>query len=164
MQRLEAKDDLIFGTPRLVTAWRRAVVAHPFAYLQHRATFMWQFLARSNLVLPVWDWQEAGASYGNGRFFRPLLALHNALQPTLVFRPGLWLLLAIAVCGVAWRVRHVTAGAFALGASASAIVYVLTFFVLGVASDFRYAYWCVLAVLVAAPAACVAWRHHSAGP
>jgi hypothetical protein len=164
MQRLEAKDDLIFGTPRLVEAWRRALVAHPLAYLQHRAAFMWQFLARSNLVLPVWDWQEPDATYGKNRYLQPLLALHQALEPTLLFRPGLWLLLAMAVGGLAWRARATPAGAFAVGATASGIVYVLTFFVLGVASDFRYAYWCVLAVLAAAPAACVARRHRSAGP
>jgi hypothetical protein len=164
MQRLEAKDDLIFGTPRLVEAWRRAVIAHPLAYLQHRATFMWQFLARSNVVLPVWDWQEPDAVYGKSRHFQPLLALHNAWQHTLLFRPGLWLLLAMAVCGLAWPARATPAGAFAVGATASGIAYVLTFFVLGVASDFRYAYWCVLAALAAAPAACVAWRRRSARP
>ena len=32
-------------------AWWHAVSTHPLAYLSHRATFMWQFLARSNLVL-----------------------------------------------------------------------------------------------------------------
>src|SRR5262249_60151133 len=39
------------------------------------------------------------------------------------------------------------AGAFAVGVPASAVVYVMTFFVLGVAADFRYAYWCVLATI-----------------
>ena len=76
----------------------------------------------------------------------------------MLFRAGLWLLLAIAVAGFAWRARGTPAGAFALGATASAIVYVMSFFVLGVASDFRYAYWCVLATLAAAPAAWIAHR------
>ena len=34
MQRLERKEDKIFGTPRLTEAWRSAVLAHPLAYLQ----------------------------------------------------------------------------------------------------------------------------------
>ena len=94
-----------FGTPRLVEAWRHAVLAHPLAYLEHRATFMWQFLARSNLVLPVWDWLDPASGYGHSRYFTPLVALHDALQPTLLFRPGLWLALAVAVTLFAWPAR-----------------------------------------------------------
>jgi hypothetical protein len=147
MQRLERKDDIIFGTPRLVEAWRRAVPAHPLAYLTHRATFMWQFLARSNLVLPVWDWRAPDAGYGHSPQFRALIAVHDALQPSLLFRPGLWLVLAAAVGALGWRTRAQPAGAFAIAVTAAAIVYVLTFFLVGVAADFRYAYWCVLAAL-----------------
>jgi len=88
MRRLERPDDTIFGTPRLTAAWWHAVSAHPLAYLSHRATFMWQFLARSNLVLPVWDWLDPASTYGRGPYFKPLIALHDALQPTLLFRRG----------------------------------------------------------------------------
>jgi hypothetical protein len=158
MQRLEQPSDPIFGTPRLVEAWWRAVTAHPLAYLAHRATFMWQFLARSNLVLPVWDWREPAAAYGNNPYLRPLIRLHDALQPTLLFRPGLWLALAITVCACAWRLRLLPAGAFAVGVTASAIVYLMTFFFVGVASDFRYSYWCVLATLIGAAATVLGYR------
>ena len=155
MQRLERPDDLIFGTPRLVEAWWRAVSGHPLAYLQHRAAFMWQFLGRSNLVLPVWDWPDP-AGYGHSPYFKPLVALHDALQPTILFRPGLWLVLAVAVGAFAWRTRGTPAGAFAVAVTASAVVYVMTFSVVGVAADFRYAYWCVLATLAGAVAAILA--------
>jgi len=40
--------------------------------------------------------------------------------------------------------------------TASAIVYVMAFFALGVAADFRYAYWCVLATIAGAVAAVLA--------
>jgi hypothetical protein len=153
MRRLESPDDTIFGTARLTQAWWHAVWAHPFAYLTHRATFMWQFLARSNLVLPVWDWLDPAAGYGQSRYFMPLIALHEALQPTLLFRPGLWTILALAVFLSAWPARSAPAGTFAVAVSACAIVYVMTFFVVGVASDFRYAYWCVLATLAGGVAA-----------
>ena len=156
MQRLERPDDIVFGTPRLVAAWWQAVSAHPLAYLRHRATFMWQFLARSNLVLPVWDWLDPASSYGHRRYFTPLVALHDRLQPTLLFRPGLWLVLAMAIGGLAWRTRSTPAGAFAVSVTASGVVYVMTFFAVGVAADFRYAYWCVLATLAGAVAAVLA--------
>ena len=78
------------------------------------------------------------------------------MQPTLLFRPGLWLVLAGAVAAFAWRARSTPAGAFAVGVTTSAIVYVASFFMLGVAADFRYAYWCVLATLAGAMAAVLA--------
>jgi hypothetical protein len=164
MQRLERPDDIIFGTPRLVAAWWHAVAAHPLAYLEHRATFMWQFLARSNLVLPVWDWLDPNSAYGHSRFFTPLVALHDVLQPTLLFRPGLWLIFAVVICGLALPARATPAGAFAVGVTASAIVYVLTFFAVGVAADFRYAYWCVLATMTGAVATMLARDQLSSRP
>jgi hypothetical protein len=158
MQRLERPGDVIFGTPRLTHAWWRALTKHPLAYLAHRATFMWQFLARSNLVLPVWDWSDPGSPYGHSPYFRPLLKLHDALQPTLLFRPGLWLIACTAIGALAWPCRETPLGAFAVGVTSCAVVYVMSFFLLGVASDFRYAYWCVLATLAALPAGFLA--HH----
>jgi len=164
MRRLERPDDVIFGTPRLAEAWRHALAAHPLAYLSHRATFMWQFLGRSNLVLPVWDWLDPASAYGHSPYFTPLVALHEELQPTLLFRPLLWLILAVAVGACAWRTRSTPAGAFAVGVTTCAVVYVMTFFVLGVAADFRYAYWCVLATLAGTVAAVLARYEQIATP
>ena len=73
--------------------------------------------------------------------------LHDALKPTPLFRAGTWLLLNTALCLFAWRRRHTPAGAFVLGVCGSAMCYMMTFFVVGVAADFRYAYWTVLAVI-----------------
>ena len=61
-----------------------------------------------------------------------------------------------AVAAVAWPARSTPAGAFAVAVTASAVVYVASFFVLGVAADFRYAYWCVLATLAGGMAAVLA--------
>ncbi len=87
--------------------------------------------------------------------FNALVAIHDALKPTPLFRAGIWLLLCIAVCAFAWRRRDTPAGAFAIGVCGSAAVYVLTFFAVGVASDFRYAYWAVLASITGAVAIAV---------
>jgi hypothetical protein len=158
MQRLERPDDVIFGTDRLVSAWWQALTSQPWGYLQHRAAFAWQFLARSNLVLPVWDWLSPNAAYGHRQPFTYLVAVHDVLQPTLLFRPGLWVILAAGVGALAWRARSTAAGAFAVAVTVSAVVYVLSFVLLGVAADFRYAYWCVLATIAGAPAAMLTWR------
>ena len=163
MQRLERADDPVFGRPRLVQAWWDAVTGHPWSYLAHRATFMWQFLARSNLVLPVWDWADPHSSYGHSAYLQPLLHLHDILAPGMSFRPGLWLLLAVGVGIFAWPAREAAAGAFAVAVTSCAAIYVASFFVLGVAADFRYCYWCVLATLASAVAAVLTRCENRAG-
>ena len=77
--------------------------------------------------------------------FNALSLVHDALKPTPLFRSGPWLLICMTLCAFAWRRRDGAPGAFAIGVCGSAAVYMLTFLAVGVASDFRYAYWAVLA-------------------
>jgi hypothetical protein len=153
MQRLERKDDKVFGTPRLVEAWRNAVLSDPLAYLKHRATFMRTFLGRDVLLIPVLDLDEPQRQvHVNNPLFMGMVTVQAALQPFWVLSLGFWLVVAIVVCAFAWPLRATPAGAFAIGATGSAVVYVLSFFPFGVAADFRYGYWCVLASLTGAVA------------
>jgi peptidoglycan/LPS O-acetylase OafA/YrhL len=62
-------------------------------------------------------------------------------------RAGTWLLIDILILALAWRRRETPEGAFAIGACGSAAIYVMTFYFVGVATDFRYAYWAVLAAI-----------------
>jgi hypothetical protein len=159
MQRLESSDDVIFGTSRLTQAWARAVAMHPLAYLQHRATAMWHFLADANLTLELYHVNDPAITpLGQNRFFKAMVTLHDTLKTTVLFRMGFWLILATAVCAFAWPARATAAGAFTVGVTASAIIYVLSYFALGVAADFRYGYWCVLASLGGAITALIARR------
>ena len=149
MHRLEG--DEIFGTPVLVDAWRRAVVSHPSAYLQHRTAFMWNFLTHENLTMWTHDLDNPSKlPLADRAAFTALVAIHAALKPTPLFRTGPWLLVCVAVCALAWRRRNAPAGAFAIVVCGSAAIYVLTFFAVGVASDFRYSYLAVLAGIAGA--------------
>jgi hypothetical protein len=152
MRRLEG--DKLFGTQVITDAWMRAVTHHPAAYLQHRALFMWNFLAGgANLTMWVQNIDDVPKlAFAERSAFVALVTIHDMLKPTPLFRAGSWLLVCIAVCGFAWRHRNSPAGVFALGVCGSAVVYVLTFFAVGVASDFRYAYWAVLAAIGGATA------------
>ena len=87
-----------------------------------------------------------------------LKTLNDALKPTPLLRPGTWLMIDAAVCLLAWRRRDTPPGAFALGIGGSAVLYLLTFFAVGVATDYRYAYWAVLAGLTGAVAVAVERR------
>jgi di/tricarboxylate transporter len=82
--------------------------------------------------------------------FMTLRAIDEALKATPVMRAATWLLIDVVILAFAWRRRETPEGAFAIGACGSAAVYVLTFFAVGVAPDFRYAYWAVLAAIASA--------------
>ena len=145
MRKVEQEEKL-FGTPAMTGAWALAVIRHPLAYLEHRAAFMWNFLAGNNLVMWLADVERPTEIVLADRpAFVALVQLHEILKPTPLFRTGAWLLVCIIVCVLAWRRRETPEGAFALGVCGSAAVYVLTFAAVGVASDFRYGYWAVLA-------------------
>jgi hypothetical protein len=129
-----------------VAAWRRAVVNHPAAYLRHRAAFMWTFLAADNQTIWTWDLDDpAKTVFADRPAFTAVKLVNDALVATPVFRAGTWLLICMVVAVAGWRQRDTPARAFALGTCGSAVAYLLTFAAVGVASDFRYAYWAVLA-------------------
>jgi hypothetical protein len=151
MQQLER--DKIFGTPALVDVWTHAVINYPASYFRHRLAFMWNFLAGSNLTLWTYDvYDTTKMVFADRSGFTALKTVHDTLKPTPLFRAGTWLLVCVVMCAVAWRRRNTPTGAFAIGVCGSAAVYVLTFFAVGVASDFRYAYWAVLASIAGAVA------------
>ena len=149
MERLEA--DKIFGKPALVTAWRKAVLAHPLAYLQHRTAFMTNLLTGRNLTM--WENEIEGDNkllFLDRPVFQGFKMVHDVLYPTPIFRAWPWLLACLVLCGLAWRRRDNAPAAFVLASAGSASIYVVTLFFVGVASDFRYAYWAVLATLAGA--------------
>ena len=148
MNRLQSADDTVFGTSRLPVAWVLAVEAHPLAYLRHRAGFLWTFLAGANATLelermPLVD----RVPLARNPYFLTIVDWHDVLKSTALFRAGTWLAVATAVVTLAWRGRATPPGAFAIAVAACAVVYMLSFGVFGVAPDFRYAYWCVVASL-----------------
>jgi hypothetical protein len=159
MRKIEREQGL-FGTPAITDAWMMALLRHPLAYLRHRGAFMWNFLAGDNPTMWLADldhWTET--VFPDRAAFVALVSLHNWLKPTALFRTGSWLLICMIVCGFAWKRRQTPEGAFAFGVCGSAAVYVLTFFAVGVASDFRYGYWAVLAGIAGGPLAMMGRRN-----
>ncbi|MFO1110218.1 MAG: hypothetical protein U1E61_13600 [Bradyrhizobium sp.] len=146
MRKVEREKGL-FGTSAITQAWLAAIARHPVAYLQHRSAFMWNFLAGDNLTMWTADVDNPARDvFANRAAFGALRSAHDALKPTPFFRAGFWLLACVALCGIAWS-RTPREAAFVFGVCGSASVYVLTFYGVGVASDYRYGYWAVLAAL-----------------
>jgi hypothetical protein len=146
MRKLEREMGL-FGTSTISRAWLAAILHHPVAYLRHRTAFLWNFLAGDNLVMWTADIENSGGDvFPNRPAFNAFRVAHDALKPTPFLRSGFWLLGCIALCGIALR-RTSREATFVFAACGSAAVYVLTFYGVGVASDFRYGYWTVLAAM-----------------
>lgn len=146
MARLETEK--VFGTPKLVAAWRDAILHHPVAYLEHRSAFMWTLLTGRNLAMWQHDIEDYTKPVFPGRpAFAAFRSIYDVLYPTPLFRAWPWLLLCIALTGLALRRRETAEGAFVIGVCGSAVFYVLTYFPVGVAPDYRYVYWAVLAGL-----------------
>jgi hypothetical protein len=148
MGKIEREQHL-FGTSAIPKAWLQAILRHPLAYMQHRLDFMWNFLAGDNLTMWLADVDHPMRQVLPGRKpFAGLVSIHDALKATPAFRVGSWLLACIALCWIGWRRSETSDGALMLGVCGSAAVYVLSFLFVGVASDFRYGYWAVLATIV----------------
>jgi len=149
MGKLEGEK--LFGTSAISSAWLRAVTRHPLAYLEHRISVEWQFLAGKNLALWTRDLEDADKTiFADKPRLMALKAVNDALNETPLFRAGTWLLLNLVLCVAVWRRRETPAAAFVLGVCGSGAVYVLSFLAVGVSTDLRYAYWAVLAALAGA--------------
>jgi hypothetical protein len=147
MRKIEREKGL-FGTPAISRAWLAAVLRHPVAYLQHRSAFMWNFLAADNLTMWTADVEHPTRNvFADRAAFNALVSANELLKPTPLLRVGFWFLTCMAICVMGWRRSGPREAAFVSGVCGSATVYVLSFYAVGVASDFRYGYWAVLAAV-----------------
>ena len=162
MGKIEREKGL-FGTPAIPKAWLLAIFRHPLAYLRHRVAFMWNFLAADNLTMWLADVDHPMQQVFPDRVtFAALVSVHDMLKPTPLLRAGSWLLACIALCCFGWRRSGTREGALVLGVCGSATIYVTTFLFVGVASDFRYGYWAVLAAIAGAVVIASGGRQRSA--
>jgi hypothetical protein len=109
---------------------------------------MWNFLAADNLTMWTADVEHPTQNVFIDRAaFNALVSAHDMLKPTPLLRVGGWLIACIALCLVSWGRSGPRETAFVFGVCGSATGYVLSFYAVGVASDFRYGYWAVLAAM-----------------
>jgi hypothetical protein len=147
MRKVEREKGL-FGTSAISKAWLAAILRHPIAYLEHRSAFMWNFLAADNLTMWTADVEHPTKNvFADRTAFNALVSANDLLKPTPFLRAGFWLLVCVFVGCLGWRRSNPREAAFALAVCGSATIYLLSFYAVGVASDFRYGYWAVLAAM-----------------
>src|SRR5262245_1819079 len=149
--------DGVFGAPELVEAWARSVTSHPLAYAYHRLGYFWAFLTTPHSAIYLQGIGKGVPMYPLNPQFMWLYDTTDALKETSIFRPLTWVAVVLATLLLGWRYRSVPAGSCAVAMSCSAIAYIGTFLLVGVASDYRYVYWVVLAGLSYAVMTELAW-------
>lgn len=135
---------------KLRTAWLQAIASHPLAYAQHR-------IAHWNSEMRIWMpatmpgtgplARSEPNTIGLGSPDKRITGFQKAgytLASSAAGAPILWFAVAIGVLFCTWPARD-GAGGVAVTLALSAILTELAFGVVGVASDYRYHCWGMLA-------------------
>ena len=136
----------------LMKKWIVAMYHEPGAYLKHRYENYLKLLWRPNAVLIDQTVNNSlGFKYEKTGMFRTLQAATNSLDKSFIFKPGFWLVAAFLFSLYGLFARNSLARDVSLALNVSSFLYLLAYFFVGVASDFRYAYWSILATSASVP-------------
>jgi hypothetical protein len=136
----------LWGSTALWRAWIAAVVREPIAYLRHRWNHFLYFMTTVNYIFHWGSLDVFGRPHQENFAFLLLrkYIFGAARIGGWFFRPILWFALAGACCFVS-RSLPERSQRFVLALALSSLIYLATYLFVGVHSDFRYAYWAVLA-------------------
>jgi hypothetical protein len=136
----------------LMKKWINAIYQEPGAYLKHRYDNFNHLMWSPNLILGDRTTENTlGFKYEKTGMFRTLEMMTNFLKDTLIFKPGFWLFASLLFLLYGLSARVCFARDVFLALNASSFLYLLAYFFVGVASDFRYSYWSILATTASLP-------------
>lgn len=136
----------------LMKKWINALYQDPGAYLKHRYENFNHLMWSPNLVLGDRTAENTlGFKYEKTGMFRTLEMTTNLLKDTFVFKPGFWLFISLVFSLYGLSAKASFARDIFLALNISSFLYLLAYFFVGVASDFRYAYWSILATTASLP-------------
>lgn len=136
----------------LMKKWIFAIYHEPRAYLNHRYANFMKLLWHPNSVLGDHTVENSlGLKYKKTGLFRILETTTNLLKNTIIFQPGFWLMASFVFSLYGLLSRKCFARDVFLALNTSSFLYLLAYLFVGVASDFRYAYWSILATSASVP-------------
>jgi hypothetical protein len=144
-------DSLPPRSAQVKSEWFRIVRAHPDIYLKTRMRRFTRLLG----IGPYVHYPFQGAMYPNQYGFqhwdtglyRALRAYQYATSQSALFLGWVWVLGLMLVTGVAFAMRQRAPLAFWVGASG--LTYLAAYWLIAPSADFRYLYWCLLALFAA---------------
>jgi hypothetical protein len=139
----------------LFPIWLKSIINHPGAYVHERLSFLRTLFWPNNVFVFDADDQSNGFNYHNNVLFESMkqIMLICKTTPVLnrIFTVAFWLILTAIlslICGIAvMRGRANYYKSLLLSLSAGAYVWPLL--IIGIAGDFRYAYWAIGAACIA---------------
>jgi hypothetical protein len=141
----------LWGSAAFRRTWIEAIVMHPLAYIRHRTNHFW------SLLRSVWGHRisetsanEFGFVFVPGSGFKVLSASVTIGEALGLFSPAKWFLIGSLLFFFTGMLRPWPALGAVQAALASGLLYEFTYLPFGVAADFRYSYWMILTVALAA--------------
>jgi hypothetical protein len=142
----------LWASDPLVQSWIKAIKTYPAAYAKHRLAHWWQLMWHPQALL-IADMQKNpwGFEFHKSSLRRLLERVTENMENWVFYKPGFWLFLAIALIPVAARYGSGRSRDIVIALNLSSILYLVSYLPLGVATDFRYAYWSILATWLSLP-------------
>jgi hypothetical protein len=144
-------DGDLWESSALWRPWFVAVFSHPLSYLHHRSAYFFKFMTAKSSYF----FHQGNTSFEISRHLQQNAAFAIVRDYVFfaarlgIFRPIFWLALGCLLLPAA-QLCPEPSRSLVKTLALSSIVYLGTYFFVGVASDFRYAYWGILASSVAA--------------
>lgn len=136
----------------LMKKWMEAIYHEPSAYLKHRYGNYMKLLWHPNTVLNSQTAKNSlGFHYEKTGMFKALEVTTNILKDIFIFKPGFWLIASFLFSFYGLISKKSFSRDVFLALNLSSFLYLLAYFFVGVASDYRYAYWSILATSVSVP-------------
>lgn len=146
-----------FDSPDLAAKWLSAIARYPLAYARHRLT---HFNAELGAVMPRHHPEDAQYNWTRFVDAKPATLKEKAIdivRYSAPFRPWFSFVAGFVILGLSYRgIGGQGSGSKSSGLNmaticlaASGLVYMGAYVVVGVASEFRYQYWGVIAIWVA---------------
>jgi hypothetical protein len=145
-----------FGAP-LTKLWIDAIIAQPAAYLTHRFAHVnrfFQFLCKDCYELVETGWQSGNqkeVTFVDNPVYLAIEKLSVAWSKSPFGPPYVYLLICLAWMWASTGIRDRLTRHLTFVLTSSGALYALALFVIGIAHEYRYIYWTMLAALIATP-------------
>jgi hypothetical protein len=143
-----------WGSRSLWFYWIKEVVTHPYQYLRHRIGVFFSLMRIGHstsyyVVHNAIEKNDIGLSRPDTPLFIGFGKYIGYFADSPVMKPFFWLLFSALLLWI-WlaRFRFETAAVTGAAVATSALVYSGSYLVIGIASDFRYVYWSIMACIV----------------
>lgn len=135
--------------------WLSTILAHPIKYTLYRSATFSIFLfpqpERMYIFQPGIEQNQIGAAIKNEYTISGLSAYIKGGAQTnipMIFQPWLYLVILMFIYYKSRRIREHTQRRFIRAVALSGLVYIMAYFPMAVAVDYRYIYWSVFAAIL----------------